>query len=310
MLITPSIINLLLPSECTMRHKKNVCLWILIVGILSSIASCNKSNVTEVKSDMDEEFLISIEDFTSADLRKAKNSENPYDEFGKAHFEGIVYVVKDLKGSVTAPISSIYQSALNFEKTIPSSSPLRSTNNRQLTDEDIVVIYQSVKQNFSFCNVENASPELKEEMKRFSEVFLELRDSNAEDMQTYEKIKQHICAYESSVLKNELLKESDKAIILKGTSTARYSALQWEQPITKLVKQVEPSSAKVAKLKWYHWLIVAGADALATSEGGVSGAVVTSKAVYDIINTELKKDSTSTPKPVEGKTELGKSESN
>lgn len=294
-----------------MRHKKNVCLWILIVGILSSIASCNKSNVTEVKSDMDEEFLISIEDFTSADLRKAKNSENPYDEFGKAHFEGIVYVVKDLKGSVTAPISSIYQSALNFEKTIPSSSPLRSTNNRQLTDEDILAIYQSVKQNFSFCNVENASPELKEEMKRFSEVFLELRDSKAEDLQTYEKIKQHICAYESSVLKNELLKESDKAIILKGTSTARYSALQWEQPITKLVKQVEPSSAKVAKLKWYHWLIVAGADALAAAlEGGVPGTVAASKAAYDIINSELKKDSTSTPKPVEGKTELDKSESN
>lgn len=42
-----------------MKYKENVCTWILIVGILSGIASCNKSNVIEVKGSMDGESLIS-----------------------------------------------------------------------------------------------------------------------------------------------------------------------------------------------------------------------------------------------------------
>lgn len=271
--------------------NKQVCLWVLVTGILFSMVSCNKSNVPNAKENGEKESTISINDFTSVDLRDAENPENPYDNFGREHFRGIVYVVKDLKGSVTAPVSSVYRSAIDFEKSLPSSSSLRSTSDRQLTEKDLVDIYQSAKQNFSFKTIENASPELKEEMIRFSEVFLQLKDEK--NTPNYEKIKQSIVAYESNVLKSRVLSKEEKALVLKAAATSRYSALQWELPITKLVKEVEKPEVKVEKLKWYHWLIVVAADAGgAALGGGVSGTVAASKAAYDIINSELKKDET------------------
>lgn len=276
------------------------------IGLLLSLVSCNKPSIQSPDKPGERKNFLTIEDFTSADLRDAENLENPYDNFGREHFNGIVYVVKDLKGSVSSSISLIYKRALDFEKTLPSSLSLRSTNDLQVTEDDFIDIYQSVKKNFSFKIADSASPELKQEIERFSQVFLQLKEEK--ENFDYAKIKQSIVAFESDVLKNTSLSERDKSILLKATSTSRYSALQWERPIAKLLTDVEPSSDKVAQLKWHHWLIIAAADAAGatlgvTLGGGVGVGVAASKAAYDIIVSELKKEE-DVKEPVTVDTEL------
>lgn len=271
----------------------------LIAAAVIFCVACSKENAASYRENKDNESPITIDDFTSANVEDAANPENPYDYFGKAHFDGIVYVVKDLNGSVTAPVSKIYQSAVKFEQTLNTSSfnALRSSSAHQPTEEELMSAYQFAKQNFSFKTPEGASPELKAELKKLSEVFRQL-DMEENDC-NFQKIKQEIVAYETELLKSSTLNGDEKPILLKMTAIARYSALQWERPLTKLMAQKETSSivksvksTKKGK-RWYHWLMIAAADAggavyaVFENKEVITSAISASKATYDIINAEL-----------------------
>ncbi len=92
--------------------------------------------------------------------------------------------------------------------------------------------------------------------------------------------------FESCVLSNDKLTEVEKEDLLKSTSTFRYSALQWE----RFIKEHESKRATRSRKKWYHWVIIAGADAIgALAHGSVSDAVQASQAVSDEITKELSK---------------------
>lgn len=271
--------------------------FFLVLGSIVTVfccTSCNKENTPVPVENKNNESSIAI-DLAAANIEDAANPANPYDDFGKAHFDGIVYVVKDLNGSLTAPISSIYKSAVKFEKTLHSAA-LRSSSTPPFTEEELVDVYKEVKQNFTFKVLESASPKLKEEMTRLSEVFrqLEGEDENC----NYQTIKQRLVAYEASILEDSQLNSEEKTIILKMTSTARYSALQWELPLTKLMEQKSTSAVKSVKAKikkrWYHWLLITAADAGGAIAGATVGpstsvglAVSTSSAVYTMIDKEL-----------------------
>ncbi len=271
----------------------------LIAAAVIFCVACSKENAASYRENKDNESPITIDDFTSANVEDAANPENPYDYFGKAHFDGIVYVVKDLDGSVTAPVSTIYQSAVKFEQTLNTSSfnARRSSPAHQPTEEELMSAYQFAKQNFSFKTPEGASPELKAELKKLSEVFRQL--DMVENDCNYQKIKQEIVAYETELLKSSTLNGDEKPILLKMTAIARYSALQWERPLTKLMAQKETSSitksvksTKKGK-RWYHWLMIAAADAggvvyaVVEDKDIITSAISASKATYDIINAEL-----------------------
>ncbi len=273
---------------------------VLIAATTIFGVACSKENAPSNEKKQGNESSVTIDDFMSANVEDAANPENPYDYFGKAHFDGVVYVVKDLNGSVAAPVSTIYQSAVKFEQTLNTSSfnVRRSSSAHQPTEEELMSAYQFAKQNFSFKTPEGASPELKAELKKLSEVFRQL--DMVENDCNYQKIKQEIIAYETELLKSSTLNGDEKPILLKMTAIARYSALQWEQPLTKLMAQKETSSiAKSVKStkgkRWYHWLMIAAADAggavvgYFSDEGIVSSAVSASKATYDMITEDLDK---------------------
>lgn len=287
------------PQSLMFSINKQYFFGVLIAATTIFGVACSKENAPSNEKKQGKESSITIDDFTSANVEDAANPENPYDYFGKAHFDGVVYVVKDLNGSVTAPVSTIYQSAVKFEQTLNTSSfnTRRSSSAHQPTEEELMSAYQFAKQNFSFKTPEGASPELKAELKKLSEVFRQL-DMEENDC-NYQKIKQGIVTYETELLKSSTLNGDEKPILLKMTAIARYSALQWEQPLTKLMAQKETSSiAKSVKStkgkRWYHWLMIAAADAggavvgYFSDEGIVSSAVSASKATYDMITEDLK----------------------
>lgn len=252
--------------------------------------ACNNSAIPSSIEER-EQFNIS-EVFASIDLREAENPDNPYDAYGKAHFQGVMYVVGKLQGSATASILDIDKYSKEFEQTLPESDALRSSSDRTLSDAEITSIYNSMKRNFSFKVTEEASPELKKEAEKFSRIFLSFQKK--QDKFNFQEIKKSIVAYESEVLKNKNLKETDKAIMLKSTSTCRYSALQWEYPINNVVRNVEKNEVKVKKLKWYHWIIVVAVDAGSVLLGEkVSDAVKASTTAYENIKSELNPDDSS-----------------
>ena len=116
---------------------------------------------------------------------------------------------------------------------------------------------------------------------------------------TFSEIKDSIMHFESCVLSNDKLTEVEKEDLLKSTSTFRYSALQWE----RFVKEHESKLATRSGKKWYHWVVIAGADAIgALVDKTVSGAVLASQAVSDEITKDLSK--VEEPKVEESKPEV------
>ncbi len=249
--------------------------FFLVLAVVAFFASCtNDEQSLRVKSTTE---LLSVQ---KPEL--AANSNNPYDYFGKAHYDGLLFVSQKTNGFT---VSRKKQKAAidEFVKT-QTFADTRSGAFSALTENELASIFEQAQNAKIQVDTVNMSAAMVNAVTLYSQTLRHLFET--EGNLTFSEIKDSIMHFESYVLSNDKLTEVEKEDLLKSTSTFRYSALQWE----RFVKEHESKLATRSGKKWYHWVVIAGADAIgALVDKTVSGAVLASKTASDEITKELSK---------------------
>ena len=262
--------------------------FFLVLAVVAFFASCtNDEQSLGVTSTTK---LLSVQE-----PELAANSNNPYDYFGKAHYDGLLFVSKKTNGFT---VSRKKQKAAidEFVKT-QTFADTRSGAFSALTETELASIFEQAQNATIQVDTVNMSSAMVNAVTLYSQTLRHLFET--EGNLTFSEIKDSIMHFESCVLSNDKLTEVEKEDLLKSTSTFRYSALQWE----RFIKEHESKRATRSRKKWYHWVIIVGADAIgALAHGSVSEAVQASQAVSDEITKDLSK--VEEPKVEESKVEV------
>lgn len=94
-----------------------------------------------------------------------------------------------------------------------------------------------------------------------------LKDTSGEKSDDYSDIKERIVTWETSVQNDQNISSSEKTVLLRVSSIARYSLLYWQREF--IIHDPNPAPNQ-KKRKWWQWLIVGICDVA----GGIAGATV------------------------------------
>lgn len=225
-------------------YKKTL-LLLLVFGSLLVSCSQNELNLASERSVTDA--------LTVANRELAENSSNPYDYFGKAHYDGILYICKktnDYQGTRAQRSAALDE----FLQSQPSHVT-RGVTESSLSDEELMKVFQQSKEGRILVDSANTSREMTSALGRYSQLLRNLYA--AESFITYAALKDSVVAFENVILKNGQLTPFEKERLLKSTSTLRYSALQWEGYVQDVLA---PRATRGWKI--FRWLRIAGADAI------------------------------------------------
>ena len=250
-------------------------LSILVFSLVAFFSSCTN----------DEQGLSrqsTTELLAAQDPQLAANPNNPYDYFGKAHYDGLLFVSKKTNGFTKSKKKQ--EAALAEFIKSQSFADTRSSSPSSLTDEELIQVLEQAQEAKIRIDTIHTSAAMINAVTLYTNTLQRLSD--IEGYPEYSAIKDSIMLFENVIIQDMNLTEIEKERLLKSTSTFRYSALQWE----KYIKEHDTKLTTRGKRKWYHWIVIVGADAIgAFVDGSVTGAVLASKTASDEISKGLSK---------------------
>ncbi|WP_294210316.1 hypothetical protein [uncultured Chryseobacterium sp.] len=249
---------------------------ILTVALLWSAVSCNTNEMSDLNSSARTEIS------TSGNLaaKASDNPENPlnnWEECGKKHNVILNYVITYQKTLDNSGLtnSEIADKCIMASNNYFNQKYAQDYNNTQspFTVDKIRSILNDGDNKFSnVIQGMNASDKVKAKSSELINMMYNLASTDKDT--EYEDVKASIVSFESSIMNDASLSQTEKDQLLQTTSIARYSSYLWSTTIDKS----DSVSSVTGKKKWWKWLVVAVCDLAGGAAGTAAGGGVLSVA--------------------------------
>lgn len=192
------------------------------------------------------------------------NTDNPFDEVGVIHNQGVAYFMKNYAGKkmTVSEIVSVTDKYLLSNTSFTKNMRIGAENATFSTNSDKISDVLADKDN-NFKNVVSkaeCSDYAKTKLSTLFSITLSEKENESAD---YNLLHSKIIAFEKDILEDKKLSEEDRKLVLMSTSISRHSLYFWYTSIPK------SANGRIAR-KWWEWVLVGVADAA----GGVAGAAV------------------------------------
>jgi len=249
-------------------------LFSLTILIASLFWACDKN-----------QQAVNVETLTVENTKviNPSNPNNPYDYCGELHNKGLKIVLEKFSYNLS---NVSYKECLKAVDDAVKNVLIRDgklmSKSTNLDEEELIALIKLLLNDIpneyeNFIMSLDYDYNTKIELLTF---FKEIISMSEYEEITYEYIINKVLEFENKVINNDIyIIELDKEVVLTCAAILRYSLSLWADE--------EIRGGDAPKMKWYHWLILAGADAAGGSGGGVIGAIGCSSFALEVIKWDI-----------------------